>query len=48
MSEMEPYPRWRFFPAFHAPPAWVHQIAEIFRDHRAHIDHAQAIPMARP
>jgi hypothetical protein len=35
---MASYPRWRFFPAFRAPPAWVHDLAAIFANHRAEID----------
>jgi hypothetical protein len=35
---MDPYPRWRFFPAFQPPPPWVVALAAIFADNRAQID----------
>jgi hypothetical protein len=37
---MVPYPRWRFFPASSAPPAWVAPLVEVFAAHRASIDSA--------
>jgi hypothetical protein len=40
-----PYPRWRFFPSFQAPPPWVPDLAAVFTSNRAEIDstveHAQ-------
>jgi hypothetical protein len=33
-----PYPRWRFFPAFQAPPAWVQPLVGIFANNRERID----------
>jgi hypothetical protein len=35
---MDPYPRWRFFPAFEPPPQWVVSLAAIFASKRAKID----------
>lgn len=35
---MQPYPRWRFFPAFRPPPPWVEALAGVFTDHRDQID----------
>ena len=35
---MDPYPRWRFFPSFRPPPAWVDRLAGIFASRRAQID----------
>ena len=32
------YPRWRFFPAFQPPPAWVHDLTGIFTSSRLAID----------
>lgn len=33
-----PYPRWRYFPAYSAPPDWVHAVVAAFAAVRAHID----------
>jgi hypothetical protein len=38
IDQMSPYPRWRFFPAFQAPPGWVQTLVEIFASNRAQID----------
>jgi hypothetical protein len=38
LSSTARYPRWRFFPSFAEPPAWVAPLVEIFRDHRTEID----------
>jgi hypothetical protein len=35
---MNPYPRWRFFPSFEQPPAWVEGLAGVFAANRALID----------
>lgn len=35
---MDPYPRWRFFPSFRPPPAWVRELADIFATSRKRID----------
>jgi hypothetical protein len=35
-----PYPRWRFFPSYAVPPAWVANVVAIFAANRAHIDSA--------
>lgn len=32
------YPRWRFFPAFQPPPAWVDELTDIFATSRGSID----------
>jgi hypothetical protein len=32
------YPRWRFFPAFQQPPAWVRDLTGIFTSSRLAID----------
>jgi hypothetical protein len=34
----ELYPRWRFFPAFRPPPAWVHELTSVFASNRGEID----------
>ena len=34
----DPYPRWRFFPAFSPPPLWVKPVADVFAKNRAQID----------
>lgn len=34
----DPYPRWRFFPAFEPPPIWVNELAGIFASNRQVID----------
>jgi hypothetical protein len=35
-----PYPRWRYFPAYAAPPDWVDPLVTIFAAERANIDSA--------
>jgi hypothetical protein len=35
---MDPYPRWRFFPAFQDPPVWVGELIGVFAVHRTEID----------
>jgi hypothetical protein len=37
---MSAYPGWRFFPAFAAPPAWVHSVVAVFASNRAEVDSA--------
>lgn len=37
---MPPYPRWRFFPAYAAPPDWVHPVVGVFAAVREEIDSA--------
>jgi hypothetical protein len=37
---MEPYPRWRFFPAYTPHPNWVHDVTRVFGNHRPDIDSA--------
>jgi hypothetical protein len=34
----EAYPRWRFFPAFRPPPAWVEPLTAVFAKSRGDID----------
>jgi hypothetical protein len=34
------YPRWRYFPAYTAPPAWVQPLVHVFAASRQHIDSA--------
>lgn len=35
---MNPYPSWRFFPAFRPPPRWVAPLISIFEANRSQID----------
>ena len=37
---MLPYPRWRYFPSYAAPPAWVKPVIAAFAANRADIDSA--------
>jgi hypothetical protein len=41
-----PYPRWRYFPAYAAPPDWVDPLVSIFAAARANID--SAVEHAKP
>ncbi len=36
------YPRWRYFPSYAAPPAWVASVTATFSKHRPEIDSAVA------
>lgn len=37
---MPPYPRWRYFPSYAAPPGWVGPLTALFAANRAYIDSA--------
>src|SRR6266545_3687405 len=37
---MSPYPRWRYFPSYAAPPDWVVPLVGVFTANRAQIDSA--------
>ncbi len=39
---MTQYPRWRYFPSWAAPPAWVTTVAAVFAAHQSEIDSAVA------
>ena len=38
IGPVEPYPRWRYFPSYVAPPSWVPDIVAVFAVARASID----------
>jgi hypothetical protein len=35
-----PYPHWRYFPSYAAPPAWVEKVVVVFATNRSQIDSA--------
>jgi hypothetical protein len=37
---VNPYPRWRYFPSYAAPPAWVDSLVSVFNSNQAQIDSA--------
>jgi hypothetical protein len=37
-SAAMPYPRWRYFPSYAAPPEWVGPLVAVFADARSEID----------
>jgi hypothetical protein len=41
---VSPYPRWRYFPAYSAPPDWVEPLVAAFESVRAQIDSAVTHP----
>jgi hypothetical protein len=42
MDTVDPYPRWRYFPAHVPPSAWVEPLIGVFAAHRSDIDSAVA------
>jgi len=36
--QLSPHPRWRYFPSYAAPPAWVEGVVAVFAKSRAKID----------
>jgi hypothetical protein len=37
---VSPYPRWRYFPSYASPPAWVDNVVAVFGANRGQIDSA--------